>query len=236
MQKPFMKGLTHGIPIALGYFSVSFGFGIMAVKSGISAISAVIISLTNLTSAGQAAGVEIIAAGGAVIEMIATQFVINLRYSLMGLSLSQKLDKSFNSFHRMIASFGITDEIFAVASSQKEKLVPSYMYGLISVSALGWTSGTAAGAVAGNILPASLSAAMGILLYGMFIAIIVPAAKTSRKDLIVICFSAAFSMIFKYLLPGVSFGFAIIISSIAASVIGALLFPIELAETEEKNQ
>ncbi len=236
MKLTFRKGLSHGIPIALGYFSVSFGFGIMAVKSGLSAINTIFISLTNLTSAGQAAGVEIIAAGGAIIEMVATQFVINLRYSLMGLSLSQKLDKSFTTIHRMIAAFGITDEIFAVASSQKEKLVPNYMYGLISISALGWTGGTAAGAIAGNILPATVTAAMGILLYGMFIAIIVPAARNSRKDLIVICFAAAFSMFFKYLLPGVSFGFAIIISSVAASVIGAVLFPIELAETEEEKQ
>lgn len=233
MKKPFIKGLSHGLPIALGYFSVSFGFGIMAVKSGLSAINAIIISLTNLTSAGQAAGVEIIAAGGAFIEMAITQLVINLRYSLMGLSLSQKLDKSFNTFHRMIASFGITDEIFAVASSQKEKLVPSYMYGMISIACLGWTGGTAVGAVAGTALPATLTAAMGILLYGMFIAIIVPAARNSRKDLIVICFAAAFSMIFRYLLPDVSFGFAIIISSVAASVIGALLFPIEIADKEE---
>ncbi len=236
MKLTFKKGLSHGIPIALGYLSVSFGFGIMAVKSGIPAINAIIISLTNLTSAGQAAGVGIIAAGGAILEMAATQFVINLRYSLMGLSLSQKLDKSFTTIHRMIASYGITDEIFAVASSQKEKLVPSYMYGIISISALGWTCGTAAGAFAGNILPASVTAAMGILLYGMFIAIIVPAARNSRKDLIVICFAAAFSMAFKYLLPGVSFGFAIILSSIAASVIGALLFPIELAETENEKK
>ncbi len=236
MKSPFKKGISHGIPIALGYFSVSFGFGIMAVKSGIGALNAIIISLTNLTSAGQAAGVGIIAAGGAFLEMAATQFVINLRYSLMGLSLSQKLDKSFNTFHRMIASFGITDEIFAVASSQTEKLVPSYMYGMISVACLGWVGGTSAGALAGTALPAEITAAMGILLYGMFIAIIIPAARSSRKDLIVICFAAAFSMIFKFLLPDVSFGFAIIISSVAAAVIGALLFPIEIAEKEEKPE
>lgn len=236
MKSPFKKGISHGIPIALGYFSVSFGFGIMAVKSGIGALNAIIISLTNLTSAGQAAGVGIIAAGGTFLEMAATQFVINLRYSLMGLSLSQKLDKSFNTFHRMIASFGITDEIFAVASSQTEKLVPSYMYGMISVACLGWVGGTAAGALAGTALPAEITAAMGILLYGMFIAIIIPAARSSRKDLIVICFAAAFSMIFKFLLPDVSFGFAIIISSVAAAVIGALLFPIEIAEKEEKPE
>ncbi len=236
MQKPFIRGLSHGIPICLGYFSVSFGFGILAVKSGLQAIDAILISLTNLTSAGQAAGVGIIAAAGTLLEMAITQFVINLRYSLMGLTLSQKLSDKFTTIHRLIASFGITDEIFAVAVSQKDKLVPSYMYGLIMISATGWVSGTALGAVAGLALPASLTAAMGILLYGMFIAIIVPAARKCKKDMIVILLAAAFSAIFKYLLPSVSFGFAIIISAILAAVIGALLFPINLAETEGGNE
>lgn len=236
MQKPFIKGLSHGIPICLGYFSVSFGFGILAVKSGLQAIDAILISLTNLTSAGQAAGVGIIAAAGTLLEMAITQFVINLRYSLMGLTLSQKLSDKFTTIHRLIASFGITDEIFAVAVSQKDKLVPSYMYGLILISASGWVGGTSLGAVAGLALPASLTAAMGILLYGMFIAIIVPAARKCKKDLIVILLAAAFSAIFKYLLPAVSFGFAIIISAVLAAVIGALLFPINLAETEGENE
>ncbi len=233
MKSPFLKGLSNGIPIALGYFSVSFGFGIMAVQSGLTAFQTIMISLTNLTSAGQAAGVGIIAAGGSLIEMALTQFVINLRYSLMGLSLSQKLSDKFTTPHRMIAAFGITDENFAVAASQKEKLVPSYMYGLISIAALGWTSGTAAGAIAGLGLPQTITAAMGILLYGMFIAIIIPAARASRKDLIVICLAAVFSIICKYVFPSLSSGFAIIISAVAASVIGALLFPIEIAEKEE---
>ena len=199
----------------------------MAVKSGISAISAVIISLTNLTSAGQAAGVGIIASGGTLIEMAITQFVINLRYSLMGLSLSQKLSDSFTTPHRIIASFGITDEIFAVASAQPERLVPSFMYGLILISSFGWVSGTALGAFAGLALPASLTSAMGIML---------PAARASKKDLVVICLAAIFSIAFKFLLPSVSFGFAIIISAIAAAVIGALLYPVEISETEGEEQ
>ncbi len=236
MQKPFIKGLSHGIPICLGYFSVSFGFGILAVKSGLQAIDAILISLTNLTSAGQAAGVGIIAAAGTLLEMAITQFVINLRYSLMGLTLSQKLSDKFTTIHRLIASFGITDEIFAVAVSQKDKLVPSYMYGLIMISASGWVGGTALGAVAGLALPSSLTAAMGILLYGMFIAIIIPAARASRKDLIVICLAAVFSIGCKFIFPALSSGFAIIISAVAAAVIGALLFPVNLAETEAEEK
>lgn len=235
MKSPFAKGFTQGLPIALGYFSVSFGFGIMAVQSGLAAFETIMISLTNLTSAGQAAGVTIIAAGGTLVEMALTQFVINLRYSLMGLSLSQKLSEKFTTPHRMLASFGITDEIFAVASSQKEKLVPSYMYGMILIVSLGWTGGTAFGAIAGLGLPVAITSAMGILLYGMFIAIIVPAARASRKDLVVICLAAVFSVVCKYAFPGLSSGFAIIISSVLAAVIGALLFPIEIADKEENT-
>lgn len=240
MKSPFAKGLTQGMPIALGYFSVSFGFGIMAVQSGLSAFEAIMISLTNLTSAGQAAGVKIIASGGlfieTVIEMALTQFVINLRYSLMGISLSQKLSDKFTTLHRIFASFGITDEIFAVAYSQKEKLVPSYMYGMILISSLGWTGGTAFGAIAGLGLPETITSAMGILLYGMFIAIIVPAARANRKDLVAICLAAVFSVVCKFALPDLSSGFAIILSSLLAAVICALLFPIEIAEKEDKTQ
>lgn len=236
LRKPFSRGAFHGIPIALGYFSVSFGFGIVAVQSGLKVIEAVIISLTNLTSAGQAMGVSVIAAGGTLIEMATTQLVINLRYALMAISLSQKLDDSFTLPHRLLASYGITDEIFAVAIAQDGKIKPAYMYGMISVSAAGWVGGTLAGSVANMLLPASLTAAMGIMLYGMFIAIIVPPAKSSHKILTVAVIAAVLSSVFKYLLPSVSFGFAIIISAVAASVIGALLFPVENDVTEGNAQ
>lgn len=228
--------MLHGFPIALGYFSVSFGFGIVAVQSGLKAIEAVIISLTNLTSAGQTMGVAIIAAGGTLLEMAATQLVINLRYALMGISLSQKLDKSFTTPHRLLAAYGITDEIFAVAAAQDCKLVPAYMYGMISVAAAGWVVGTLAGSVANMLLPVSLTAAMGIMLYGMFVAIIIPPAKTDHRILSAIVIAAILSCAFKLWLPGVSVGFAIIISAIASSVITALLFPVDSEETEENKQ
>lgn len=226
MKSPFVRGLIDGIPIALGYLSVSFGFGILAVRSGLTALCSVAISAVNLTSAGQAAGITIIAAGGTYIEMALTQLVINLRYGLMSLSLSQKLDSTFNTPRRLIVAYGITDEIFAVASAQKGLLTARYMYGLISISALGWCLGTFLGASAGSLLPASLTNAMGIVLYAMFIAIVIPPAKKSRGVLAVAASAAFCSMIFKYLLSWMTSGFAIILSAIAASVMGALVFPV----------
>ena len=225
-MKDFLKGISHGIPIALGYLSVSFGFGIKAVSVGISVIWASLISATNLTSAGQTAGVDIIAVGGTLIEMILVQLTINIRYSLMAISLSQKLDKKFTLPHRLIASYGITDEIFGVCSAQKQKLTPSYMYGIILISATGWVMGTALGATAGQLLPESVSNALGIVLYGMFIAIIIPPARRQKSVLIVVILSALTSILFKYLFTAISSGFAVIISAVIASVVCAIMFPI----------
>ena len=226
MRSPFVKGLYHGIPIALGYLSVSFGFGIMAVRAGLSVLEAVLISVTNLTSAGQAAGVGIIAASGPYIEMALTQLLINLRYALMGISLSQKLDDKFHTPQRLITAFGITDEIFAVSSAQEGKVTPAYMYGMIFISFCGWSLGTLLGAAAGSILPGVLTDAMGIVLYGMFLAIIIPPARQHKSVLLVVCLAAAFSIAFYYVFTAVSSGFAIIFSAIGASLIGAWLFPV----------
>ena len=235
MKNHFLRGMSHGIPIALGYLSVSFGFGILAAKSGLSATVAAIISASNLTSAGQAAGLSIITAGGTLIEMALTQFTINLRYSLMAISLSQKLDKSFSAPKRLLASYGITDEIFAVCSAQQEPLTPSYMFGMILIAFLGWTSGTLLGAEAGHLLPASVSGAMGIVLYGMFLAIIIPPSRKERNVLAVVIVAAAVSIIFKFLITTVSGGFAIIISAAAASAIGAALFPVKETDNEDER-
>lgn len=227
MRKPFRRGLTDGLPIAIGYLSVSFGFGILAVRLGLPSWATVLISLTNLTSAGQAAGVEIIAAGGALLEMALTQLVINLRYALMGFSLSQKLDATFTTPRRLLISFGITDEVFAVACARPGRLTASYMAGLILLPVAGWSLGTLLGAVAGEWLPAAVTDAMGLLLYGMFIAIILPPARANKRVMAVVLGAAGLSAVFYYLLPAVGGGFAVILSALTAAMAGALLFPVE---------
>lgn len=230
-RQDFLRGMAHGIPIALGYLSVSFGFGIMAVKAGLTVLQATLISLTNLTSAGQAAGVDVIASGGTLLEMALVQLTINIRYALMALSLSQHLDKRFTFPHRLLAAYGITDEIFGVCAVQTEPLRPAYMYGLIGISTAGWTAGTCLGAAAGTLLPAAVTAALGIVLYGMFLAIIVPPARKQKSVLCVVLTAGLCSIFCKYLLPKVSGGFTVILCAVAASVLGALVFPRE-EETE----
>ena len=116
-KQGFKNGLAAGVPIALGYLSVSFAFGMMAVSQGLPVWFAVLISMTNLTSAGQFAGLSLLAGGAGVVEMALTQLTINLRYFLMSLSLTQKIEKGTSLPSRLLMSFSVTDEIFAVASS-----------------------------------------------------------------------------------------------------------------------
>lgn len=222
---PFARGAVSGIPIGLGYLSVSFGFGILASGAGLSVLEAFMISLTNLTSAGQAQGVAVIAAGGTLFEMALVQFVINIRYALMALSLSQKLDSRFTLPHRLLAAYGITDEIFAVCSAEQEPLKPAFLYGMIAVAASGWCLGTVLGAAAGEVLPAALTAALGLMLYGMFLAIIVPPARRQKSVLFVVLTAAGVSCLIYYGLPGLSGGFGVIISAVLTAAAAAFLFP-----------
>ncbi len=225
----FRRGLRLGVPIALGYLPVSFGFGLTAVNLGLEPLLAILISLTNLTSAGQLAGLGIIVGGGSLAEMILTELTINLRYSLMSLSLSQKPKRGFSLIKRMLCSFGITDEIFGVASTEQGALTPAYMGGLILLPFLGWSCGTALGAFAGNILPSALCDALGIAIYGMFVAIVVPPAKKNRGVLCAALLAIAISLILTYLplFSRLGSGFSIIICALAASAVAALCFPIK---------
>ena len=227
MNSDFRSGLRQGLPIGLGYLFVSFGFGIFALRSGLSVAEATAISLLNLTSAGQAAGVGIIAEGGSLFEIAFSQLVINLRYLLMGIALSQKLDEDFSTRERLVACHGITDEIFALACSQKKPVTPALMYGITAIAVAGWTLGTLMGALAGEILSSVLTDAMGIMLYGMFIAIFVPPARRQQPVLFTVILSIGLNCLFFYRLKSVSGSIAVIISSLSAAALAALLWPVK---------
>lgn len=224
------KGLKDGIPIALGYLSVSFTFGLQAVNSNLNWWEAVLISLTNLTSAGQFAGLDIMVRGGGFwLEMACTQFIINIRYALMSISLSQKTDESVKGVHRFLTGFGITDEIFAVSMGNDKPVSNKYLYGVIILPILGWVSGTFLGAVAGQVLPEIVRNSLSLAIYGMFIAIIIPPAKKNKAVMKVIIISVLLSCAFKWIpvISEVSSGFVIIICTVISAAVGAILFPVK---------
>ena len=228
-------GIRDGLPIGIGYFAISFAFGIMATGFGLTVPEAILISALNLTSAGQLASLPIIAGGGSLIELAMTQLLINLRYSLMSISLSQKFDKKIKLRDRFYLAMTLTDEMFAVSVGKEKSLGKKYLLSLLLLPFLGWTLGTAAGAIAGNILPEIIVTALGVSMYAMFIAIVVPAAKVSKSTCACIAFSILLSLAFEYLpyLNKIPDGFVIVICALAASVAMALLFPLP-AEAEKE--
>ncbi len=231
--KVFKKGFKNGIPIFLGYLAVSFTFGIQAQSMGIASWQAVLISATNLTSAGQFAAIGVIATGAGYIEMALTQLIINLRYCLMSSSLSQRFDIGMKPYHRFLIAYGVTDEIFGVSSAyEKENVPPAYCYGLIAAAWPGWVLGTALGAVSGDILPARVLSALGVALYGMFIAIIVPPTKNNKVLLGIVFVSMLLSLMFAItpILKEISSGFRVIILTLVIAGAAAYFFPIEEEE------
>ena len=225
----FSAGMRAGLPVCIGYFSVSFGFGAMAISKGLEIWEAILISATNLTSAGQFAGLTVITAGGTIIEMILTQLVINSRYGLMGLALGQRFGPQVGTGRRLAAAFFDTDEVFALGMNREGPLTASYFIGSGLTAALGWISGTALGAVAGSLLPLTVRLSLGALLYGMFIAIVVPQARQEKPMLACMIIALVLSCLFAWVpgLNAISSGIAIVICTVGAAAICALLFPLK---------
>lgn len=222
----FRTGLRRGSAVGVGYFSVSFGFGAMAAAQGIRALDAALISATNLTSAGQFAGLTLIVAGAGLWEMVLTQLVINSRYALMSLALSQRLGQDIGLLPRLAIAFFNTDEIFALAMDRKEPLTLPYLLGLGTLPFLGWTGGTLCGALAGSILPGQLGNALGIMLYGMFIAIVVPPARGEKAVRVAVVLSLLLSCLVSRL--PLSGGLDIVVTTLVAAAFCAWKFPVEV--------
>lgn len=230
----WIKGVKDAIPIGVGYFTVSLTFGLQASIGGLSVIEATVLSLSCLTSAGQFGGLELIIVQASYFEIALTQLILNMRYILMSTSLSQKIDKNASILQRMVVSHGITDEIYGVSMMQDGRISPYYSYGLMTSGMIGWGAGTFIGATLGNILPVNILNALGLALYGMFIAIIIPPAKHNNKIMIIVITSMIVSSLFAILpiINQISSGFRIIIITLFLASLFAYLFPIEETNNE----
>lgn len=233
-NKSFARGMRDGIPICLGYFAVGFTIGIAAKKIGITPLQAGLMAFLMHASAGEFALISVIASQGSYLTMFITQLVVNLRYVLMSCSLSQKLSGAPYS-RRFFLSYFITDELFGLAAAEKGPLDPRYYYGAVSIASPGWALGTLLGAGVGAILPASLVSAFGVALYGMFLAIVIPPAKTSRPIAWIVLSSMAISLLCSVApyLRNLSSNFRIIVLTILISAVAAVAAPVK--DTEEDS-
>lgn len=226
------SGIRDSVPIALGYFTVALAFGLYAAKGQVPVWAAGLISATNLSSSGQFAGIVVMLASGSLVQLGLTVAVVNLRYVLMALSLSQRLEPGVRWWQRALVAYGITDEIFALAMGRRRVPV-SYFLGLVPLPVLGWTGGTVAGAMVGEFLPPTWQAAFGVLLYGMFIAIVIPAARADRSVAAVAVGAAALSIALATMpfSAGLQPGWRIIIVTVVVSGVAAWLAPLPRKDT-----
>lgn len=227
--KEWQRGIKDGIPICLGYLAVSFTFGIIAKNAGLNPFEAFFMSATNFTSAGQFAGLGLIAASATFLEIAITQIIINSRYILMSSALSQKIDGKTPFIHRIFMAFGVTDEVFGVSMAVKGKINPYYTYGVMSVAIPGWAFGTLLGVVSGTILSPRMISALSVALYAMLIAVIIPPAKGNKMLSGLIFISMFASLLFTKLpiLNEISSGVKIILLTIMIAGIASVLFPIK---------
>ncbi len=224
----YYRGLKAGVPIGLGYLSVAFTFGIMASNLGFTWWQAVIISMTTLTSAGQLAAINVMVNPGRYIELLISQLTINIRYAFMSVSLSQKTDSKFSGIYRWLLGFFITDEIFAVAITEKN-ITRSFFIGLATAPYFGWATGTLIGSLVGAVLPKMLMNALSLAIYAMFVAVVAPEMKKVKSVFYAVLVALALRTLFYYapILNNVSGGLSVSICAVLAAVIAAILFPIK---------
>lgn len=233
-KNAFTNGIRDGIPIALGYFAVAFSLGIVAKKAGLNPFQGFLSSMLNHASAGEYAEFTVILANAPYIEMAFVILVTNIRYMLMSCALSQKFDANTSFAHRILVGFGITDEIFGISIGRTGALNPYYNYGAMAIALPGWSMGTALGIVAGNVLPVSVVSALSVALYGMFIAIIIPASKTDRVVgiVVIISFLASFIVSRISLFDHMSDSMKISLLTVIIAGIAAVLFPVKDEEED----
>lgn len=223
----FCEGARDGIPIALGYFAVSFSLGVSAKGAGLTPFQGFLASLLTNASAGEHAAFLMIAASATYIEFALMILVANARYLLMSCALSQKFDPKTGLLHRLLVGFDVTDEIFGITIARPGTIDPFYNYGAMSLALPGWSVGTALGIIAGNVLPLRLVSALSVALYGMFIAIIIPPARRDKPTALAVAVSFALSLAFGYIpfLSNIAEGTKTLILTVVIASAFALLFP-----------
>ena len=227
--KAFKQGLRDGAPIGIGYFAVAFSLGIAMKNANMTPFQGFLMSLFNIASAGEYAGIRVILSNASYIQIILVTIIANARYLLMSAALSQKFSSQTNIFHRLSVGFQITDELFGLAIGQKGYLNPFYYYGAGFISVLPWAIGTAVGVFAGEMLPQDIVSALNISLFGMFIAIIIPAGKENKTimNLIIISFLASFILDYIPLLSSIDEGMKIIFLTIVIACAAAYIHPVK---------
>lgn len=215
------EGLVAGLPIVIGYFPIAMTFGILSKTMEISFLESVLFSAMVYAGSAQFMALNLLNLGVDSLQIVVTIFLVNFRHFLMSASIATKMDK--NSKWTPFIAFGITDESFSVASFKEDGFDDKFMMALQLISYISWIMGTMSGYLIGEVIPASMRSSMGIGIYAMFTALLIPKAKKSNKILTIALLSGVINtlLIYSKILPE---GWSLIFAIISVSGLGAILY------------
>ncbi|HET6485787.1 MAG TPA: AzlC family ABC transporter permease [Spirochaetia bacterium] len=218
------RGLRAGIPIAVGYVPIAVAFGFLASQGRLSLAQAAAMSLFVYAGASQFAAVGMLAGGASALAITLATLVLNFRHFLMSVSLSRRISEGGSPRRSWVPALalGVTDETFVVASTDGAPTAP-YFLGLGLMAYCAWNAGTLIGAGFSALIPPGLAHGLGITLYAMFIAILLPGIRKSWVNGIVAVAGGFLAWCASVILPGLPGGWRIVIAIIVASALGAAL-------------
>ncbi len=235
-KKDFLSGLKAGMPISLGYLAIMIAIGIQASEAGLNVWYALVLSVTNVASAGEVAVIDVIKQHGTYMAVFVVTMVMNLRYVLMSASLAPKVGH-LPLYQKMVIAYGLTDEIYAVSVTRREKLTIWFTLGIYSTAVPMWLLGTTIGALIGNVLPQNAIYPFQVCLFGMFLAIVLPPTKKHKNIMLAVFLSMALNGAIELLkrLTNAQFFYAIenyrvIIVVVVISLLLAIVAPIKEGE------
>ncbi|SCZ10108.1 AzlC family ABC transporter permease [Alkaliphilus peptidifermentans] len=176
----YKEGIIAGAPIVVGYVPIAMTFGMLSKAVGITFLESIMFSVFVFAGASQFMALNLLVLGVGTWEIILATLLMNSRHLLMSASLAAKVKGNIKKGLFFIA-FGLTDETFSVAIMKKGNMTTDYLLPLELEAYLGWIGGTLIGYLVGEILPQLLRNSMGVALYAMFAAILIPEAKKSKK-------------------------------------------------------
>lgn len=218
----FFSGVKMGIPVMIGFIPVAIAFAIMAMNAGMSAAETICMSVFVFAGASQMMSVGMIAEGAGMLSIVIATLIMNFRHFIMGTCIFERMEKT-SAIDKLVCGFGVTDESFAIfTTADKEKCNKWYFLGVLVSTYLSWVVGTVIGALASAVLPEVVSNSLGIALYAMFIALLVPGVKKNIRILGVVAITAILNLGLSYLLPS---SWALIVSTLVGAGVGVFIVP-----------
>ena len=152
-KKEWLAGTRSAVPIMLGYVPVGIAYGVMARQAGLNTWQTVLMSLTVYGGASEMMAAGMVAQGAAVLTIVLTTFILNLRHIIMSTCVFNQMQGGRLPV-RMLAAFGVTDETFAVyTTTANAPRTPRYFFSMALCSYLSWALGSWLGAIATGLLP-----------------------------------------------------------------------------------